>query len=149
MMFLQSTVGPQSKETASQKAKSSPQNRQWRPRRVVGVYMCSFFHLDDRWVWVVNATPLSLTPRKENRRPLYRRRGGPQGRSGRVRKISPAPWSDLRTASPNGGFRIQGIAASVSFRIYRVFMKWRFNSALRFHPWKVDAWFAISTCCSR
>jgi hypothetical protein len=32
-----------------------------------------------------------FTPRKETRYPLYRRLGGPQGRSGRVRKISPAP----------------------------------------------------------
>jgi len=39
--------------------------------------------------WVVNATPRRFTPGKETRYPLYRRLGGPQGRSGRVRKISP------------------------------------------------------------
>ena len=32
--------------------------------------------------------------------PLYRRLGGPQGRSGRVRKISPPPGFDPRTAQP-------------------------------------------------
>ena len=32
--------------------------------------------------------------------PLYRRLGGPQGRSGRVRKISPPPGFDPRTVQP-------------------------------------------------
>jgi hypothetical protein len=31
--------------------------------------------------------PSRITPRKKTRYPLYRRLGGPQGRSGRVRKI--------------------------------------------------------------
>ena len=35
-------------------------------------------------------TPAALPPGK-TRYPLYRRLGGPQGRSGRVRKISPPP----------------------------------------------------------
>ena len=34
------------------------------------------------------------------RYPLHRRLGGPQGRSGRVRKISPAPGFDSRTVQP-------------------------------------------------
>ena len=33
--------------------------------------------------------PALFTPEKETRYPFYRRLGGPQGRSGRVRKISP------------------------------------------------------------
>jgi hypothetical protein len=32
--------------------------------------------------------------------PLYRRLGGPQGRSGRVRKISPPAGFDPRTVQP-------------------------------------------------
>jgi len=32
--------------------------------------------------------------------PLYRVLGGPQGRSGRVRKISPPPGFDPRTVKP-------------------------------------------------
>ena len=32
--------------------------------------------------------------------PLYRRLGGPQGRSGQVRKISPSPGFDPRTVQP-------------------------------------------------
>ena len=32
--------------------------------------------------------------------PLYRRLGGPQGRSGEMRKISPAPGFDLGTVQP-------------------------------------------------
>ena len=39
--------------------------------------------------WVVNATLRPLYPPGKTRYPLYRRLGGPQGRSGQVRKISP------------------------------------------------------------
>ena len=41
----------------------------------------------------------ALPPRK-NRYPLYRRLGGPQDRSGQVRKISPLPGLDPRTVQP-------------------------------------------------
>ena len=41
----------------------------------------------------------ALPPRK-TRYPLYRRLGGPQGRSGRVWKISPPPGFDLRNVQP-------------------------------------------------
>ena len=48
-----------------------------------------------------------LTPRpgrftlgKEIRYPLYRSLGGPRGRSGQVRKISPSPAFDPRTVQP-------------------------------------------------
>ena len=40
--------------------------------------------------------PAPLPPGK-SRYPLYRRLGGPQGRSERVRKISPSPGFDPRT----------------------------------------------------
>jgi hypothetical protein len=43
--------------------------------------------------------PAVLPPRK-TRYPLYRRLGGPQGRSGRVRKISPSPGFDPGTVYP-------------------------------------------------
>jgi len=43
--------------------------------------------------------PAALPPGK-TRYPLCRRLGGPQGRSGRVRKISPAPEFDPRTVQP-------------------------------------------------
>ena len=43
--------------------------------------------------------PAALPPGK-TRYPLYRRLGGPQGRSGRVRKISPPPGFDPRTVKP-------------------------------------------------
>ena len=41
----------------------------------------------------------SLPPEK-TRYPLYRRLGGPQGRSGQMRKISPPPGFDPRTIQP-------------------------------------------------
>jgi hypothetical protein len=40
--------------------------------------------------------PAALPP-GTTRHPLYRRLGGPQGRSGRVRKMSPPPGFDPRT----------------------------------------------------
>jgi len=40
--------------------------------------------------------PVPLTPGK-NRYPLHKRMGGPQGRPGQVRKISPPPGLDPRT----------------------------------------------------
>ena len=43
--------------------------------------------------------PAALPPGK-TRYPLYRRLAGPQGRSGRLRKISPAPGFDPRTVQP-------------------------------------------------
>ena len=43
--------------------------------------------------------PTALPPGK-TRYPLYRRLGGPQGRYGRVRKISPSPEFDPRTLQP-------------------------------------------------
>ena len=43
--------------------------------------------------------PAALSPGK-TRYPLYRRLGGPQGRSGQVRKISPPPEFDPRTFQP-------------------------------------------------
>jgi hypothetical protein len=48
--------------------------------------------------WVVNATTRPLYPGKNTRYPLYGRLGGLQGRSGRVRKISPPTGFDPRTA---------------------------------------------------
>jgi hypothetical protein len=43
--------------------------------------------------------PAALSPGK-NQRLFYRRLGGPQGRSGRMRKISPQPGFDAQTAQP-------------------------------------------------
>ena len=44
--------------------------------------------------------PDRFTLQKENCSPLYRRLCGPQGRAGRVRKISPQPLFDPRTVQP-------------------------------------------------
>jgi hypothetical protein len=44
--------------------------------------------------------PGRFIPGKETRFPLYVRQGGPQGRSGWVRKISPRPRFDPQTVQP-------------------------------------------------
>ena len=46
--------------------------------------------------------PGSTLPPGKTRYPLYRRLGGPQGRSGQVRKNSPPPGFDPRTVQPVG-----------------------------------------------
>jgi hypothetical protein len=51
------------------------------------------------WVSGQRHAPAALPPGRE-RYPLYRRLGGPQGRSGRVRKISSPPRFDSRTVQP-------------------------------------------------
>ena len=43
---------------------------------------------------------LAILPPEKTRYPLYRRLGGPQGQSGRVRKISPTLGFDLRIIQP-------------------------------------------------
>ena len=53
-----------------------------------------------RWGWVVSSTLRPLYPPGKTRYPLYGRLGRPQGRSGRVRKISPPPGFDTRTVQP-------------------------------------------------
>ena len=69
-------------------------------QRGVEVWLYSFLNLGAIWVWVVNATPRSLYPWGKTRYPLYRGLGGPQGRSGQVRKISPPSGVNPRTVQP-------------------------------------------------
>jgi hypothetical protein len=59
-----------------------------------------FRDLGARRGWEVSTTPRPLYPPGNIRYPLYRRLGGPQGRSGRVRKIPPQPGIDPRTVQP-------------------------------------------------
>jgi hypothetical protein len=49
--------------------------------------------------------PAALPPAK-TRYSLYRRMGGPQGRSGHVRKIPPPPGFDIRTVQPRSSVAI-------------------------------------------
>ena len=50
--------------------------------------------------WGVSFTPRRSLPSGKTPYPLYRMLGGPQGRSGQVRKISPPPGFDPRTVQP-------------------------------------------------
>ena len=51
------------------------------------------------WVCGQRHTPAALPPGK-TRYILYRRLGGPQGQSGRMRKVAPPPRFDPRTVKP-------------------------------------------------
>jgi hypothetical protein len=53
--------------------------------------------MGDGWL---TSRPGHFTPGKDNRYPLYRRLGGPQGRCGRSQKISPPQGLDHRTVQP-------------------------------------------------
>ena len=75
-------------------------NRPWRPRGGAELWFYPFFNLGARWRWVVNAVPQPLTPGKETRYPLCGRLGGPQSRSGRVRKIAHPPGFVSQAVQP-------------------------------------------------
>ena len=60
----------------------------------------------DGGVWSTSR-PSCFTPEKETRYPLCRRLGGPQGRSGRVRKMSPPPGFDPWTVQPVASHRCE------------------------------------------
>jgi hypothetical protein len=64
-------------------------NRPRRPRGEVELLLYSFFNLGVRWGGWSTLRSGRFSSGNEIRYPLYRRLGGPQGRSGRVRKISP------------------------------------------------------------
>ena len=72
-------------------------------KQVIKAQRCStgitllLLNLGARWGWMLTATPLPLYLGQETRYPLYKRLGGPQVQSGRMRKILPPPWFDLRT----------------------------------------------------
>jgi hypothetical protein len=76
-----------------------PRNRPEGPEGGRGIALL-FLDLGARRERVVSATHRPLYPPVKTRYPLYRRLGGPQRRSGRVRKISPPPGFDPRTVQP-------------------------------------------------
>jgi hypothetical protein len=55
----------------------------------IDVKLFSFFKLGARWGVSGQRHALAALPPGKKRYPLHRRLGGPQGRSGRVQKISP------------------------------------------------------------
>jgi len=67
-----------------------------------------------------NPRPGRFTPGKDTRCPFYRRLGGPQGRSGRVRKISHTPGFDPRTVQPVVSHYTDWATLAPPTAIYRV-----------------------------
>jgi len=68
---------------------------EWKYRCNYILYLTSSLN----WVGGQRHAPAALPPGK-TRYPLYRRLGGPQDRSGRVRRISPQPGFDPQTDQP-------------------------------------------------
>jgi len=71
-----------------------------RPIRGVEVYIYSFMTTALEWGEGSASRPGRSIPPGKTRYPLYRRLGGPQGRSGQMRKISLPPGFDPRTVQP-------------------------------------------------
>ena len=69
------------------------------------VWLYSFFNLGTKWGWIVNATPQLHCPQQKTRYLLYKRLGGLQGRSRRMRKISPPLGFDPRKVQPVAAHR--------------------------------------------
>ena len=86
-----------SKAKGKAKCKGSPFNRPLRPRGWVEVQPYPFMTSVLDWVVGGQHHASAALPHGKTRCPLYRRLGGPQGRSGRVRKISPPPGFHHRT----------------------------------------------------
>ena len=86
-----------------------------------------------RWGWVVSTTPRPLYPRERPGTHCYSRLGGPQGRSRRVRKISPPPIFDPRTVQPVASrYTDWAIPARTVYIEYSsVFISFVLNEALR------------------
>jgi hypothetical protein len=102
--------------------------------------------------WSAWSTPRPgrFNPRKETRYLSYRRLDGPQGRSGRVRKISPLPCIDPRTVQPVASHTDHAISApEPSWRdVYaqkHIFLNIQY---LRFSQWSIKiASFWKTTLC--
>jgi hypothetical protein len=83
------------------KGKGSSYNSPWGPKRGsrgIALPFCEPRH--EKGMGWLAPHPGRFTPRKETRYPLYRRLGGPQGWSGRLRKILPPLGFDPRTIQP-------------------------------------------------
>jgi hypothetical protein len=87
-----------------------------------------FFNPGTRWGGWSTPRPGRFTPGKDTRYPLYRRLGGPQGRSGRLLKISPPPGFDPRTVQPVASrYTDYAIPAHEDNKILIKYLKTEFN----------------------
>ena len=127
-----------------------------RTRVAVEVQLYSFFNLGARWGGWLTPRHGRFTSGKETRYPLYRREGGTQGWSGRVRKILTPPEFDPRTIHTPAG-RCTDWAIQAPKNIYRYDScsnkgfteKWQthFMSKCYFH-WSRHNWH-VALCIKR
>ena len=112
---------------------NSPHNLPRRRREGVEIHVYSFFNLRPSEGGCYNSLPRRFTP-GHKRRPSCRRLGGPQGRSGRVRKISPSLKLDPRTVQAVGSHYIdRTILAHKRARWIHVTVSWITSSTKRTH----------------
>jgi hypothetical protein len=77
-----------------------PCNSTRAPRGGTEVQLLSVFNLGDRLGWVDKAMPRPHYPPDQTRCLFYKGLGGPEGRSGRMQRISPLPGFDPQTVQP-------------------------------------------------
>jgi hypothetical protein len=75
-----------------------PHHKTEGPEGAIGIALLFLYLGARRGGW--SAPPTGRFTPGKTRYPLYRRLGGPQGRSGQVRKTSPQPGFDLRAVQP-------------------------------------------------
>jgi hypothetical protein len=91
------------------------------PQRPLGraeVWLYSVLDLDTRRGWGSVSRYSRFVPPGKTPYPLYRRLGGPQGRSGHVREISSPPGLDPRTVQPVGSRYIDWATRPTFLDIY-------------------------------
>jgi len=94
--------------------------------------------------WVFSVTPLPLFTPGKIRDPLYRRLGGPQGRSGQVWKTSPTPEFDLRTVQPVASRYTDYVTWPTLFRARNKFLP-SFHVVIQINPSHISTTFASKT----
>jgi hypothetical protein len=105
--------------------------------------------------WGVSVTPRPLFTPEKTRYPLYRRMGGPQSRSGEVRKILPPPGFDPRTVQPVASRYTVWATRPLCLRVWCLLIclqKFKHEGNLSSRPWGTlhITWFdfqVFTLCC--
>ena len=96
-----------------------------------------------RFNWPVNTTPLPFPPPhpRQTQYPLCRKLGGPQGRSGRVHKISPPPRFQPRTVQPVASHYFD--CAKLFCNYIYIYIYYKFDRGPHNTNWRAEGWTSL------